>query len=482
MVKSDVIEYAIAETIDAHPEFEPFLTQILFKNIQDRIYLKNFTSQNGARDQLAGLKKIDLVNYVIEQMIKIVNAATNYALNDPSMEIVPDEQKRDALLEVFPHYESCKKILENCSEKPNKIIYLMQNPVELISAVFSVMKTKFPSSKLTEYINSNCYINVPLSNTTTDKLLHELREEYEILGPTDNIQINKKGINNCLADLLTGQQLKNTNNQYSLNGELYASQDKGIKQKQEDSVIIMNHPSNPDFSFLAVADGVGGDEKSELASSYLLSELAKWFEVLPVSLFSEPQNLQELFNQKLNQISKEIYEKYNSDGEIKASTTFTGAIITSDITVISTIGDSRAYTLGVDGINIVTKDESAVWPKDIPASQLGFDFIDDIRFNKASRFITRCIGVQELAEIQCYQIPNNSYEKLLLLTDGVTDLLATDRIRFITQKTPTNLIVKQLVDEAIKKSAYRKTGGNQMYDASIPAGKDNASAVMYTRR
>ena len=482
MVKSENIEYAISQTILEHPEFKPYLTQILLRNIQEEIFLRNFTSKNGARKQVEGLRNIDLVNYIIEQMIRIVNAATNYSLSDPSMEIVPDSLKYDSLLEVFPYYEECKELLESCANCGNKIIYFIVNPVELIRAVDCVMKTKFSSSRVQDYINAYGDINVPLKNTTTDKLLYELRSEYEVLGPTENIQINKKAVNRCLADLLTGQQLVNRNNDYTLNGNLFASQDVGKKSNQEDSVVIMTHPNNPRFSFLAVADGIGGSQYGEKASSYLMSELAKWFEVIPVSLFEQPFELQELFNQKLAQISKEIYNEYNNSGKIKAGTTFTGAIITDEKTIISSIGDSRAYTLSDNGINIVTRDESQVWPKIYSAAQLGFDFIDDIRFNKLNNRITNCVGIENLENIQCYQIPNLSYDKLLLLTDGVTDLLDTERIKFISQNTPVKEIVKTVVDEAIRKSAFRPKGANDDYYGYVEAGKDNASAAMFARR
>lgn len=481
MVKSENIEYAISETIKEHPEFKPYLTQILLRNIQEEIFLRNFTSKNGARDKVEGLRNIDLVNYIVEQMIKIVNAATNYSLNDPSMEIVPDDLKYDSLLRAFPYYEECKELLESCADG-NKIIYFIVNPVELIRATDCVMKTKFSSERFQAYINSYGNINVPLKNTTTDKLLYDLRNEYEIFSQVENIKINKQAINQCLADLITGEQLLNRNNDYTLNGNLFASQKIGRKENQEDSVIIMNHPNNPNFSLLAVADGMGGCEYGELASSYLTKELAKWFELIPTSLYQQPFELQELFNQKLAQISKEIYNEYNSGGNIKAGTTFTGAIVTAEKTIISSVGDSRAYTLGDNGINIVTRDESQVWPQNYSASQLGFDFIDDIRFNKLNNRITNCVGKEELENIQCYQIPNLSYDKLLLLTDGVTDLLDTERIKFISQNTPVNEIVKTVVDEAIQKSAYRPQGGNDYYNKVVNAGKDNASAAMYVRR
>lgn len=482
MVKSENIEYAISETIQEHPEFKPYLTQMLLRNIQEEIFLKNFTSKNGARDQVTGLRNVDLINYVVEQMIKIVNAATNFSLNDPSMEIVPDHLKYESLLDVFPYYEDCKELLESCSKSGNKIIFFLVNPVELIRAVDCVMKTKFSSDRINAYVNAYSNINVPLENTTTDKLLYELHSDYEILSQVDNIQINKRTINRCLADLLTNEQLKNKNNEYTLNGDLYASQNAGNRKNQEDSIVIMKHPHNENFSLIAVADGIGGCKHGDEASSYLVKELAKWFEVLPTSLYNEPSALQELFNQKLAQISKEIYNEYNNPRKVNAGTTFTGAIVTSNKTIISTVGNSRAYTLGDNGINLVTRDESLVWPKNQSAAELGFDFIDDIRFNKLSNKITNCVGIEELENVQCYQLPNDSYDKLLLLTDGVTDLLDTNRINVIAQNTPVPEIVKTIVDEAIKKSAYRNKNVDEDYYNSIEAGKDNASAAMYARR
>ena len=482
MVKSEDIEYAIQETLIAHPEFQPYLTQILLRNIQKEIYLRSFTSQNGARDKVIGLRDIDLVNYVVLQLIKIVNSATYYSLNDPDIEIEPDENKYRRLLEVFPCYEECKELLNN-SSKCNKILYFLTNPTELIRAVICVTKSKFSNSKLKDYINKYCDYEVDLENTSTQKYLKDLNRDFVSLEHLNSININKDCYNLCLVELLTDKQLVNKNSEYVLYGSLYASQNVGKRANQEDSVLIMEHPVESEFKLLAVSDGVGSASYGHEASIYITKELAKWFSILPVELFKQPTELHELFNRKINQISNEIYKKYNKDGKFRAGSTFTGAIVTNDKTIISTVGDSRAYTLSENGkIDLLTRDESAVWPQQLSSQELGFDYIDDIRFNKKSNRILNSIGYKLIEEIQCYQIANDSYNKLLLLTDGVTDLLTTNRIKVIAQSTPKDIITKMLVDEAISHNAIRHHEQDSNYNDYIEAGKDNASAAMFVRR
>ena len=106
-------------------------------------------------------------------------------------------------------------------------------------------------------------------------------------------------------------------------------------------------------------------------------------------------------------------------------------------------------------------------------------------------------------------MPNESYDKLLLMSDGASDLLSFEGIKIICRKTPWPKITKLLVEAALRKKAIRGKEWDAFYEKlangeineeelakynslsgvkdeahtdQIPAGKDNTTVAGYFRR
>ena len=77
---------------------------------------------------------------------------------------------------------------------------------------------------------------------------------------------------------------------------------------------------------------------------------------------------------------------------------------------------------------------------------------------------------------------NDSYDKLLLLSDGVTDCLSDNQIMAITKNTPRDKIAAALVDAANTIDSHRERKNDSAYYDDILAGKDNTTAAVFTRR
>lgn len=61
------------------------------------------------------------------------------------------------------------------------------------------------------------------------------------------------------------------------------------KSAQEDSVLMMKHPQNPNFRLAVVADGVGGAGNGDRASGIAVQMIKEWFEKLPVEFYNNDQ-------------------------------------------------------------------------------------------------------------------------------------------------------------------------------------------------
>lgn len=105
-----------------------------------------------------------------------------------------------------------------------------------------------------------------------------------------------------------------------------------------------------------------------------------------------------------------------------------------------------------------------------------------MRFSIFGNQILGCIGKKNIDSINNYKIKNDSYDKLLLFTDGITDLVGFDRIQAISSRYDNDRITSLIVNEALNKNAVRKKGTDSFNYGEIKAGKDNATAVMYARR
>lgn len=483
MLKPRDLEFAVDQTLYEHPEFGNQMVGGFIRQINDGVNPKMYTRKNGARQIMSEVTKEELLKYFLDEAIKIFNAASYYYWNDETItKFTTTQDKMNYLSQIFPYFGPIQKLITIISDpKVNSSLYIKTNNNELISLVTSVLNTKIFTDRLfREYIDQNGRVESVLPNGKVVNLFAKFDEDAKRVASARNIQVNHNSINKCFSELMSGNQLRNQRNEYALDGTLYATQDIGKgRPNQEDSVIILTHPENPDFKLLAVSDGMGGVDKGEKASSYIIQKISTWFSSLPADSFYYADQVQQAFNNEIAEASNDIYQTYNADfNRIVAGATFVGAIVTSDKTIVSSVGDSRAYATDGTKLNLITRDESAVWP---PRGTITEEALDDLRFNKRNNVITRCIG-QPLTNVQSTIIRNDDYLRLILTSDGVTDLLTTERIRFIALNSSPELLTKYLVEEALTYDAVRLSGETPEYNGAIRAGKDNATAAAFIRR
>lgn len=484
------IDFAITETLLAHPDFTNSINYTIYKNIVDPngISLINFTSQNGARRKMKNVSQSDLLEFILIEVVKGYNAMMYFYHNNEEMQKrkTPVE-KLKYLQETFPNYPQLQDAISKIANpKINSVIHFTNNPNNLLTIVDAVIQNRYQTASVYKnYIDRFGKGLTYVAGFGEQDLIQKIAEDSKKASVAKHVQINRRVANKCLKEVMSGAQLKNQRNEYGLEGDLYASQDIGKRRhNQEDSVIILTHPENPDFKLLAVSDGMGGVELGDRASQYTVQQLAKWFESLSKDYFYYPLELQGLLNSKIKEISNDIYNKYNKEYQsIRAGATLATAVVTENETITSTVGDSRVYSILNGKLTLLSRDESRVWPLGIKPHEITAAELDELRFHKENNLITRCIGDDlKYSRIQTLITPNTSYDRLLLFSDGVTDLLSQERIRFISSQFPKDLVTKALVDEAISMDAIRQKGSSDIYNGKIVAGKDNATAAMYARR
>ena len=497
MSKRNIIESALLETLKQHPDWVETASTIINSNSQD-VFPDSFTSANDARKNIrSSTSSIDFIEYTLENALLIYGSYLA-DLHNSDIANLDGLQKAVELNKRYPNYNivlEAVKIIDN--KDINPFIYFKEHKNEYMALTKIVSDIRFKSSwySLGKEVDPEGERVRNEIDTKGSKMidvrysLSKLYHDYEKISNIDKINIYNKTINNCLVDILNGCQFNNKHNDYALNGELFATQDVGKERdNQEDSVIIMVHPNNPDFKLLAVADGMGGYEGGEIASSTTIKKISEWFSNLSEEYYYNPDLIMNEMNLNITRINNELNdycEKRNS----KCGTTLTCAIVTEKETVVSHIGDSRCYLLKDGHVNLLTQDQSVVWPEVIDPSseekrtaypfELSHEEIDELRFKPYSYALTSCIGCNNESVNPLYwKIDNDSYDTLLVTSDGVSDLLSIPEIKIISDTTPVDYLTKTIVARALKYDAY-----NMKYpDNVIKAGKDNATAAAFSRR
>ena len=255
--------------------------------------------------------------------------------------------------------------------------------------------------------------------------------------------------------------------------------EKGRRKNNEDSILETIHPRNDKYKLLAVADGVGGAPSGDLASTFVLEKLKNIFMMTP-TIVLKSEYLSKIYlekiikhiNNALIERNDKTYEKDNGP-----ATTLTCAIVLDKITLIASIGDSRAYATINGKLKQITEDNSLVWQ----LYENGFINKDDIRFRKDNNIITKCLGRTYDNDVTIYTLNNDEYTNLLLVTDGVTDCLSDKKIEFIVKNTMNNDAAYNLVYEAVYIQQDNIIPEGYDYEQTY-CGKDNSSAVILTKK
>ena len=222
-----------------------------------------------------------------------------------------------------------------------------------------------------------------------------------------------------------------------------------VRTHNEDSVTILKNKS--DEYLLMVADGMGGHRKGEVASSIALTHLGKRFtESASIGTKLDAVNW---LNDNVSEINKEILE-YTTihEDSVGMGTTLVVAILAKDFLIFGNIGDSSGYVLKNNKLHKVTKEHTLV----NLLVQAGNLTEEEAKFHPKKNVLMRALGATEKAELDIFDIVDDSIEGIMLCSDGVTSLLADDQIeRDLTDK---DLTIEEKVHKIITKCNAR--GGN----------------------
>ena len=230
----------------------------------------------------------------------------------------------------------------------------------------------------------------------------------------------------------------------------------GEDDKNKESYIALSNPNVSNLKLLCVTDFVNGYKLNKNVSRYITSQFKEWFYDLDRKCLKDEELLLSSLGDKILDINKNITDEinlYRKKNKKKEEEKVIGSalglsLITKDNTYFFNYGDTRIYSTLDDELSRLTIDDTKVWDY---YKQGYYTYEEACAYQKKS-LLTNYIGNTEtyLQLPELYSIKNDKYDKLFILSDGVTDNLEESTISNIIKVNDGSDALSTLVAHACK--------------------------------
>lgn len=226
---------------------------------------------------------------------------------------------------------------------------------------------------------------------------------------------------------------------------------------------------SPKYAIAIVADGMGGRDFGEVASSLFVSTFRSYMKkYFPESVRERTrgdksgvaEHLLTLFDTWFRSVNEVVYTFGDLDRKYREMGTTVAVLYhQADFAIVGHVGDSRVYRLRSGKLKLLTEDHSFI------NTQLKAKLItpeEALRSNHRN-IITRAIGTRAMVKPTLQVRSAKQGDIFLLCSDGLSDLVLDERIEEIMLDSPDDLdgTVAALIDEA-----------------NARGGKDNITVVL----
>ena len=172
-------------------------------------------------------------------------------------------------------------------------------------------------------------------------------------------------------------------------------------------------------NLFVVADGMGGHKAGDLASRYTIETL---LDLIRNSSYQDPVTI---ISHAIRTVNGKLLEKASESPDYAGmGTTLVVATIDGQTLKVANVGDSRLYVIS-DDITQVTRDHSLVEEIDR----------QEARHHANKNIITKAIGGAKEVEPDVFAVDLFPGDKILLCTDGLTNMVEDARIRRVVRDT-----------------------------------------------
>ncbi len=229
-----------------------------------------------------------------------------------------------------------------------------------------------------------------------------------------------------------------------------AKTDIGRARKRNEDSFLVREP------LFAVADGMGGHRGGNVASSLALEVLGQVGE--------EASGPGDRLVEGIRQANDRVLERGEADRDLRGMGTTITAVRTSDRTAhLAHVGDSRAYLFRQGALDQLTEDHTWVH-RMVREGKLT---LEEAGKHPQRSILTRALGVEGDVEVDQFSLDLQPGDRLLLCTDGLTNMLDDEAIGHILADEPDpQAAADRLVEEA------NRAGGDDNITAVILGFED----------
>jgi serine/threonine protein phosphatase PrpC len=223
--------------------------------------------------------------------------------------------------------------------------------------------------------------------------------------------------------------------------------DTGKKRRRNEDEYVVAPP------LFAIADGMGGAQAGELASSLAAGAVRDDERVSG----SGERRVAEL----IQEANRRVYQRSSQDASASGmGTTMTVALVEDGAVVFGHVGDSRAYLIRDGRLEQLTEDHSLV-AELVRSGKLS---PEEAGTHPQRSVITRALGTDPDVDVDTFSIPTHAGDLFMLCSDGLTSMVEDGAILEAAEKNRDDLqsAVKALIRAANK-------GG----------GEDNITVVLF---
>lgn len=213
---------------------------------------------------------------------------------------------------------------------------------------------------------------------------------------------------------------------------------------RENNEDYFGYDENELYRVYIVADGMGGHNAGEIASSKSVNIMIELLKRKVVSESLLPEDVINILRESVEETNSFIYREATCNEEKTGmGTTLVVAFIYSDNLYVVNVGDSRCYILNEDEFYQLTKDHSFVQE----LVDIGEITQDEAINHPRRNIITKSIGTCKEVDPDIYILRKNEFDRILLGTDGLFDEASFEEIEeVIDNDVDFEDICKQLVN------------------------------------
>ncbi len=214
----------------------------------------------------------------------------------------------------------------------------------------------------------------------------------------------------------------------------YGTKDVGGRPHDEDAILV-----RPDIALFAVADGAGGDNAGNIASSVALAALAREIEASHTADAPLTDGLGVLsaarrLSRAVHRAHREVLAIAKSHDRYRGMGTTIVALLLElehGLVHLASVGDSPCFRIRSGNLEQLSEDHTL--GRDV--LELTPDFDDASAARLPRNVITRALGMKDTLRVSVRSFDVANGDRFVLVSDGVADMLTDDAIVEVLQTT-----------------------------------------------